>query len=96
MILKQINHANPSFEHICPFCKRVKITTNGGEKLHERSCSKNPNRVDGANKGFKFSEEVLNKSFRNNPKVGGLREGSGRGKKGWYKGFYCRSTWELA
>lgn len=27
---------------------------------------------------------------------GGLREGSGRGKKGWYKGFYCRSSWELA
>lgn len=28
--------------------------------------------------------------------AGGLREGSGRGKKGWYKGYYCDSTWELA
>lgn len=27
---------------------------------------------------------------------GGLRNGSGRGKKGWYKGYYCDSTWELA
>ena len=27
---------------------------------------------------------------------GGLRHGSGRGKKGWYKGFYCDSSWELA
>jgi hypothetical protein len=29
-------------------------------------------------------------------KTGGLRKGSGIGKKGWYKGFYCRSSWELA
>lgn len=28
--------------------------------------------------------------------LGGLRNGSGRGKKGWYKGYYCDSTWELA
>ena len=27
---------------------------------------------------------------------GGYRPGSGRGKKGWYKGFYCDSTYELA
>lgn len=29
-------------------------------------------------------------------KVGGLRRGSGLGKKGWYQGFWCDSTWELA
>jgi len=28
--------------------------------------------------------------------AGGLRHGSGRGKKGWYKGYYCDSTYELA
>ena len=27
---------------------------------------------------------------------GGLREGAGRGKKGFYKGIWCDSTWELA
>lgn len=27
---------------------------------------------------------------------GGYRKGSGRGKKGWYKGFFCDSSWELA
>ena len=26
---------------------------------------------------------------------GGKRHGSGRGKKGWYKGFFCDSTYEL-
>lgn len=29
-------------------------------------------------------------------KQGGYKQGSGRGKKGWYKGFYCDSSWELA
>lgn len=27
---------------------------------------------------------------------GGYVQGSGRGKKGWYKGFFCDSSWELA
>jgi len=30
------------------------------------------------------------------PNSGGFREGSGRGKSGWYKGIYCSSTYELA
>lgn len=29
-------------------------------------------------------------------KLGGYIPGSGRGKKGWYKGFFCDSSWELA
>lgn len=29
-------------------------------------------------------------------KCGGYRRGSGRGKKGWYKGYWCDSSWELA
>ena len=33
--------------------------------------------------------------FRENGK-GGKRQGSGRGEKGWYKGYYCDSSWELA
>lgn len=31
-----------------------------------------------------------------NRKLGGYVRGSGRGKKGWYKGFFCDSSWELA
>lgn len=27
---------------------------------------------------------------------GGYRKGSGKGKKGWYKGYWCDSSWELA
>lgn len=33
---------------------------------------------------------------KKNPKAGGRRIGSGRGKKGWYKGIFCDSSWELA
>lgn len=29
-------------------------------------------------------------------KLGGYRKGSGRGKKGWYRGIFCDSSWELA
>lgn len=34
-------------------------------------------------------------TMKNNPNAGGMRINSGRSKKGWYKGFYCRSTYEL-
>jgi len=37
--------------------------------------------------------KITEKARLNN---GGLRQGSGRGKKGWYKGFFCDSSWELA
>ena len=29
-------------------------------------------------------------------KVGGYRQGAGKGKSGWYKGIFCDSSWELA
>lgn len=29
-------------------------------------------------------------------KLGGYQPGSGRGKKGWCRGFFCDSSWELA
>lgn len=37
----------------------------------------------------------ISQSMIENPNSGGLRVGSGRGKKGWYKGFFCDSTYEL-
>lgn len=38
----------------------------------------------------------ISNTMKNNPKSGGIRIGSGRGKKGYYKGYWCDSTWELA
>lgn len=37
--------------------------------------------------------KITEKAKLNN---GGLRQGSGRGKQGWYKSIYCDSSWELA
>ncbi len=34
-------------------------------------------------------------SMKNNPLAGGYRKGSGRGKSGWYKGFWSDSSYEL-
>lgn len=38
----------------------------------------------------------ISHTMKNNPNSGGIRKGSGRGKSGWYKGFWCDSSWELA
>ena len=38
----------------------------------------------------------ISETMKANPKAGGLRSRSGRGKKGWYKGYWCDSSWELA
>ena len=37
----------------------------------------------------------LSESLKNSELVGALRKGSGIGKKGWYKGIHCDSTYEL-
>jgi len=53
---------------------------------------------------------ICKKDFKTNPRTrkiycsascwqkvsGGLKEGSSRGKHGWYKGYWCDSSWELA
>ena len=42
--------------------------------------------------GRKHTEETKKKCG----KGGGYKPGSGRGKQGWYKGYWCDSSWELA
>jgi hypothetical protein len=42
------------------------------------------------------SEYFRRRIPKNTSHMGGLRPGSGRGKKGWYKGYWCDSSWELA
>ena len=66
---------------LCPNCG---IAFNKHQKSKQIYCSQNCRyayvKVNGLLKG----------------KVGGLREKGGRGKQGWYKGYYCNSSWELA
>jgi hypothetical protein len=46
----------------------------------------------------KEEELIRRKKISEKAKInnGGYRQGSGRGKKGWYKGFFCDSSYELA
>lgn len=44
-------------DYICPFCKKPYTSTVSGRVLHIKSCIQNPNRVDGALKGFHRTEE---------------------------------------
>ena len=41
-------------------------------------------------------KQKISESMKKNKLSGGIRIGSGRGKKGWYKGHWCDSSWELA
>lgn len=65
----------------CPVCeKHFFVPVSLGKRIY---CSK---------KCYLIDKKCL---FRKNGN-GGKRHGSGRGKKGWYKGYYCDSSWELA
>lgn len=44
----------------------------------------------------KFCSKRCSNSGSDNSNRGGYRKEAGRGKMGWYKGYYCNSTWELA
>ena len=75
----------------CKFCRR-QFNTKSGVSIHEKYCDKNPEKI--VCKGHKVSEETkrkLSEHSNRNPK-----KGAGRGIKGYYKGLYCMSTWELA
>ena len=38
----------------------------------------------------------ISSTMKKNQNAGGIRQGAGYGKGGWYKGYWCDSTWELA
>lgn len=70
------------------------LTKDTDERLRKASESIRQGFVDHPNRrlGRKHSKETLAKLRANS---GGLRIGAGRGKGGWYKGYWCDSTYEL-
>lgn len=66
----------------CPICNAEFYKTTCSKK--RICCSK------------KCSIVWINKTGYLKGKTGGYREKGGRGKQGWYKGYYCNSSWELA
>lgn len=66
---------------MCPVCKEeFRVRQSESKKIY---CTK------------KCYLEDNKCEFRKNG-LGGIRKGSGRGKSGWYKGFWSDSSWELA
>ena len=81
-------------------------------KVHKQQYDKNPKLCGYCNKPIPYERrfkktccndcgKALNRksNYETNlirHSLGGKRHGSGRGKKGWYKGIWCDSSWELA
>ena len=97
-----VRHEFPASTHnkihwVCSFCNKENYTQSSAKTLHEKYCKANPNALKWI--GHKVSEETKRKvseTCKKNKLSGGYRKGSGRGKKGTYKGYYCDSSWELA
>lgn len=80
----------------CKYCGRECIYLNV-LRNHENHCQLNPSKLE--YKGHPQTEESKQKirlASQRCHKMGGYRYGSGRGKKGWYCGYFCDSSWELA
>lgn len=66
-------------------------------RLHESHCFLNPNRTEIKSHPQTIETRLkIKATARKEHRMGGHRIGSGRGKKGWYKGYFCDSSWELA
>ena len=81
----------------CKFCNKSFKFINH-LTAHENHCLQNPKRIK-----YKCSHPMtieMRQKISNTAKLhklsGGYRKGSGHGKKGWYKGYFCDSSWELA
>ena len=92
-IFKDKKIKQDAVDHTCNFCKKSWVTTESGFKTHLKFCKFNPNRVKNKMEGTHISEETRQKL---KACAGGYRKGAGRGKRGYYKGLYCMSSWELA
>lgn len=78
----------------CQFCGR-ESTTKAGNTLHEKYCKQNEKAIHAKSFGRKISDETKAK-WKANGRICGYRKNAGRGKRGYYKGLYCMSSWELA
>ena len=73
---------NPKSTRLCLYCQ---IKFNAMPSSKRKCCSR------------KCAFEYIKKSGEwKGINRGGYREKGGRGKQGWYKGYYCNSSWELA
>lgn len=75
-------HPKNGLDVNCPVCNKIFYKNKSSTRLY---CSKK----------CAYQNIKLNNIWKDG-KHGGYREKGGRGKQGWYKGYYCSSSWELA
>jgi hypothetical protein len=77
--------------------KKGCIPWNKGKKGVQVAWNKGTTGISGGRASTPDKENLRKKRISESmKKFGGYRKGSGRGKKGWYKEFFCDSSWELA
>ena len=66
------------------------------EKRNRKTCSEKCSKILHKNVSQETIQKIQLSYKKNGTKPGGYHKGSGYGKKGWYKGYWCDSSWELA
>jgi len=91
--MKEMKQTHIKEKFKCEFCNKEWETTKSGFSIHIKYCKMNPNAKQCIGHPVSKETKLL---WKANKKIGGYRKGAGRGKRGYYKGLYCMSTWELA
>ena len=101
------NFSNPDWRNqnvpkrtgIAPWNKGLTTNTDSRLKAYGKKISKTLTGNSTGRASTPEKEEArkakISATMKKNKKAGGIRPGSGRGKKGKYKGYYCDSTYEL-
>lgn len=108
---KEFKNKGGQGSHV-PYCKinplRIQRKAHGRNNGFKKGCvssrkgiamsNETKQKIGLANKGKTHSAETKLKLslLAKNQGFGGKTEGGGRGKKGYYKGIWCDSSWELA
>ena len=93
---KHLKHVKIFINYTCKFCgKSFFQKPKDHRTTHEKYCKANPNSIE---RSYKLSIEGRKKLSEHMKLLGGYENGckGGRGHSGWYKGYYCMSSWELA
>lgn len=81
---------NPKYKN-----KVFKICKSCGNSFETLYCCDKKGKQGRVCCSWKCYQDLIKRGYLKG-KSGGYRERGGRGKQGWYKGYYCHSTWELA
>ena len=94
--IKKIGSSNAGAKKGCiPYNKGLAMSEEQKLKI-SKSMTDNPLVLGKGSTPEKEAERIKKITEYAKENNGGYRQGSGRGKKGWYKGIFCDSSWELA